>query len=430
MDPTKDTRRAVAEAVVPKKSPLGQSLEEQRIKEEEQLAIDEANNLVMQRGPVQLPEEAQNFVNPEITQSQPQEVQFVSQGQATPQRSVATEVPLQSPASSPIQVTPDVPVVDTSAIDTVGNATRNIDQEIARINEERAAAIQKKIDEDAQNVDKIEPKNFFTGKSTWQKILGGVGLFLGSITPEGARNVANIIDKEIERDIEAQKMNIKLKRDTQNANYEKLLQKYGSQEGALLAKKKSAYEMLDLHLKKLELSSRNAETRARLSQGREELDLKRQSLNQELMKEMMKQTQEAKKGSLIGYQGTNSDPAIVRGLVEQQSAMQRANSTLSDLENLLKEGSKNPFGANKALAEQTRDKLAADMAKAMFGRSSDSELAVAKGLIPDVSSWTQRGGIDKKLLDNLRTRMQKDFDISARAAGYSRPSVPGARKIQ
>lgn len=67
-----------------------------------------------------------------------------------------------------------------------------------------------KRDELEANAPKMEHHNIFAGKATWQKIIGGIGMFLGSITPEGARNVAGFIDRTIEADRKMQEANINL----------------------------------------------------------------------------------------------------------------------------------------------------------------------------------------------------------------------------
>lgn len=423
-DPTSEIRKAVTEKILPKGSPLRKSIEADYKAKEEQLIADEANNFVMQRDPVNLPADANAFVNPVIPQTPAAPTEFVNPGQpqADSVRSIASAPPTLPVSPGVTDRTPEI----NQGFDAYQTQSAAIDSDIQKVQQERQAALDRLAEDDA-NLPKVEPKGFFTGKNTWQKVLGGVGLFLSSFTPEGARNVANIIDKEIERDMDAQKTNIKLQQDKNNKDYQRMIEKYGSQEAALLAKKRDAFGLLDLHMKKLEMASRNEETRARISQGREEINLKREALTNELLKAHLSANKEAQKGMIPGFQGSNQNPAIVKDITERVTAQKAANKSLEQLEELLSKGAR--VGENAALANQIRDKAAADLAKAMFGRSSDSELEQARNLIPDVTSMMQRGSVDKTLLKNLKQKLAQEVKIAAETAGFTQ-NVPSARKVQ
>lgn len=336
-DPTAKVRRAIGEKLP---GALGESLEKDYKKDDEQLAADEANNLVEQKSPVALPAEAAAFTNPQIPgQTAPQtETKFVNQGEAaSPDRSVAAAAPNATPASvSSGPGIPDTSKDGSAAIDAYGKESQEINGRLEQINKDRAASIQKMIEDDEKEVEKIEPKTFFEGKNTWQKLLGGIGMFLGSITPEGAKNVAGIVEKEINRDIEIQKQNLALKNKKKDANYQKMIQKYGSEEAALLAKKKGAFDLMDLQLKKLELNARNAEARARISMGREELGMKKEQLKLEQVKLGMKAQQDATKYSIPGFEGAPLDPATKREFVNMQASADTIKSSLGELSSLAK----------------------------------------------------------------------------------------------
>jgi hypothetical protein len=362
-------------------------------------------------------------------QSAPQ-TEFINPGQpqTDPARTVANIAPEAAQAAPVAPALPGQEGQIDGAFNALNDRTKELDSQLDNVLKQREAEIATKIAEDDKNVDKIEPKDFFAGKSTWQKVLGGIGMFLGSITPEGAKNVANIIDREITRDIETQKTNIKLKQDKADQRFKLLMDKYGTQEAALIAKKRDAFGMLDAHLKKLELNARNSETRERLSQGRQEIALKREALSNELTKAYLAANKEAQKGMINGYQGSNQNPTIVKELTDRVSAKNSALASITRLEGLLKKGAL--VGQDAAVAKQVREDLAAAIAKAKFGRSSDSELEVARGLIPDITSVMQRGSTDKELFKSLKKQLDVDVDAAASAAGYSRALPAGARKIQ
>jgi hypothetical protein len=360
---------------------------------------------------------------------QPQET-FVNPN-APAERNIATTAPEIPQAAQPAAPAIDVPAIPTNQFADQEKLINDIGSQEQKLHEERAKLIQKQIEDDEKAAEIIEPKGFFEGKSTWQKILGGIGMFLGSITPEGARNVASMVEKEINRDIEAQKANIKLKQDKKDKRFQMMIQKYGSEEAALLAKKKTAFDLLDLQLKKLEMNARNAETRARLSMGREELNLKRQELAVRTGEAMMKAQKESSKGAIPGYIGSNQNPAMVKEVADRVAAGKAANALIDELEGLLKSGATVPFSDKRKLAQQSIDALAAEIAKSQAGgKYSDFEYEKARGMIPDITSLLQAKSVDKSLLAGLRAKVNKNVDSYASTAGYRRGQVSGAREIK
>ena len=377
---------------------------------------------------------AEDVVNPafpvqqEVATSQSA---FVNPSQAVePQRGVATAAPtMQAPAAAQAPI-PDNTDVGTKAIDDYSKSAAGMDDQLAKIQQERSAAIMAKLEEDEKDVQKIEPKSYFEGKNTWQKVLGGVGMFLGSITPEGARNVASIIEKEINRDVEAQKLNIKLKQDKKNSSYQKLLQKYGSDEAAILAKKKGAYDLLDMHLKKLEMVAKNQETRARLSMGREELQLKRDDNKIKMLELLGKQNKEIAKGSIPGYSGAPLDPTAKKELAAAVSSADTIKSSLSELKTLVKgTGESIPFTQANDRAKQLVNDVQLRLKDILnLGVLSESDAGRLEKYVSNPSLFTS----DSRALaeiEGVLKLVSSSVDTRARSLGVSKNSVPGAREI-
>jgi hypothetical protein len=448
-DPTSSTRKAIAENLLPSNSPLGKSLAEKYAKEEEQIAVDEANNLVMQKDPAILPLEAEAFTQASLPVNRmPADV---SQGFVNP-ASVQSSTSQQSVMPSlsggdPLATYTQGANLEAQTIGKQGQqeaqAYQNLQNQLGRINQEMQdiqAQKQKVFEqfekEDLETRDKIKnfeikPKNIFAGKNTWQKILGGIGMFLGSITPEGAKNVQNIIDREIDLDLDRQKNELALLKDSRSeaANrYKMKLERLGSDKLAKLSMKKDALEMVKLQVDQIAASSKGDLARSAALKGKASIEQAQQQLQATLIKEYMKQNKDSQKGMIPGYSGANQNPTIVKDLTDRMTAQRSANTSIDKLEKLLEKGSL--VGTNREIAIQEREKLAADLAKAMFGRSSDTELEVARNLIPDVTSLTQRGSVDKALLKNLKQKLAQDMDAAASAAGFTKANPYGAKKIK
>ena len=414
--------------------------------EKEQLSEDDGSRYIFPAGEAApganiAPEAAaqpnpEDVVNPSFPVQQEvatQQSAFVNPNQTVePQRAVATAAPtMQAPAAPQTSGIPDNTDIGTGAIDAYAKQASGMDDRLAKLNEERAAAIQAKLDEDEKDMAKIEPKSFFEGKNTWQKVLGGVGMFLGSITPEGAKNVASIIEKEINRDVEAQKLNVKLKQDKKDSAYQKLLQKYGSEEAAILAKKKGAYELLDLQMKKLEMTAKNAETRARISMGREELNLKKQELGIKLTEVIGKQSKELAKGSVPGYVGAPLDPTAKKELSAAVASASTIKSSLNELKTLVKgTGESIPFTQANDRAKQLVNDVQLRLKDILnLGVLSESDAGRLEKYVSNPSLFTS----DSRALAEIEGVLKlvgSSVDTKAKSLGVSKVGVPGAREIQ
>jgi hypothetical protein len=444
-DPTKSARRAVGE-ILP--GALGDSLEKQYQAEDQQIAVDEANNLVEQRDPANLPPEASAFANPtSIPTRSPSDLstgeKFVDPASAqAAQANAQTSPSLKVPVASVNGLNMEANAVDklgkeqAGVYGELGKGYAAADAKTAELEKQEESLVEKYnreknvVNEEIASF-KREPHSVFSGKSTWQKVVGGIGMFLGSITPEGAKNVANIINTEIDRDIKRQEASFQLLKDKSgridNA-YAQNMARFKDKKLAQIATKQNMLSAADLKLKQLESSSKGDLARAKATQGREEIAREMNKTQMEFDLKAQELGLKEGKGALPGFEGSNSNPAIVKDLTERVTAKASAEKQISNLERLMNEGAKNPLGSNNAVAEATRKSLAADLAKAMFGRSSDTELEVAMSLIPDITSITRRDSTSIKMLNALKAKLNSDVDSAATAAGFKRKLPTGAVK--
>ncbi len=433
-DPTEDVRNKVGtflKDLLPSSSPLNQSIEagnpsvltqEAQKKRAEADALEAQALNTTQAAPVRQPSQETEFVDPNIDEpqvSKPAAPSLTGMYDQAAQKLGQTEVAAANAESEVLNKQADL--ANQQAI-KAEEAQAKADADLKAIADDTAKA---QADLDSF---KMEPTNFFSNKSTWQKVVGGIGLFLGSITPEGARNVASIIDKQIERDTEMQKQDYALRKgkvDAGNNRYKMYLDKYKDSQLATMALNREKLAAIDFQLKSTQAKSKGQLARDKLQMGRVEIAAK----DQELMAKMQEKMNKQDSAKIQGYVGSNANPSIVKDIYDRTAAARAANDTISELEALSEKGAVTPLTKNNKLATQMREKLAADLAKAMFGRSSDSELEIARELIPDITSMTQTKGIDKSLLKNLKQRLQKDVDAYAKQAGYTREIPTGAQRI-
>jgi len=189
---------------------------------------------------------------------------------------------------------------------------------------------------------KMEPTNFFSNKSTWQKVVGGIGLFLGSLTPEGARNIAGIIDKQIERDTEMQKQEYALKKgkvDAGNNRYKMYLDKYKDSQLATMALNREKLAAMDFQVKALQSKAKGQLAKDKLEMGRVEIAAKQESEANRMFERMQKLTQPNK--------------TAAKGHADMEASAETVNASLDDLSELVKgTGEAIPFTAKNDTAKQ------------------------------------------------------------------------------
>jgi hypothetical protein len=226
---------------------------------------------------------------------------------AIPTQNAVTQAAISRPVElqqeiAPAPVAPQAPqapslarglMAESAATEKLGQEEASIyektQKQIAKEEAEQAAkvnAVQQEADKLRQEIanTKIEPKGFWEKRSTGEKIVAGIGLFLSSLTPQGAQNAIKIIDDEIERDISLQEKNLANKKNTLSS----LEQKLGSLDAAKAAIRLKAAQQAELELKKVAATAKGPLVRAKAEQGlalaQQNIAEKEAQLQLELMK--------------------------------------------------------------------------------------------------------------------------------------------------
>jgi hypothetical protein len=315
------------------------------------------------------------------------------------------------------------------------------EQQRAKQEEERAIAFQSKSNELMADIEKtkqeianfkFEEPSIWKNKSTPQKILFGIGAFLGSITPQGANNIVKMIDDEISRDIAGQKAEYEKlgnKLNNKQNTYKMYYDKYKDESLAAAAAKNARLDMVKLHFEKISATTNSKIVLGKAQEAIGKIKMEQGNLQQNMAVQLQKLYKDGVANPIEGYKGNNKNASIVKDLTDRVSAKKSAEFSIKKLETLLNEGASTPGTKNYALAEQIRRKLSADLAKAMFGRSSDSELQEARALIPDVSAIFSRKSNTKELLKNLKTTLNAEVDAYANTAGFSKDAPLNAERL-
>jgi len=411
-DPTQPLRDSIAaglKSIIPSNSPLAQSgasalTPEALAKMEEEKAALEAP---VTRQPTSLPQVLPSQV---VTRQ-------VAPSAMAPQ-APSTSANLEGMVKSGLSQQQTASDQALTATDALMSQFEQESADRAKREEQALAEVRTKIDSIDNDVKNFQWDNrsIWEKSSTGQKIALAIGGFLSSLTPQGAQAFQNSIDTTMKNDLDQQKakyMSLKEQGKELQSYYGQLVQKFGSEQAADMAMMSAKMGMIQ---NKLKITADTAQSKLVAANALKGLELTDAQMGK-YKAEAMKLAAEQKAQQLPGYTGQVKDPAALRELQTRSAAKASAETQITALEKLLEKGATTPFSGNKKLAEQTREALAADLAKAMFGRSSDAELEIARDLIPDVTSFMQPKGIDKKLLQNLKSKLNSDVGAYAKAIG-------------
>lgn len=462
IDPTQKNReflRSGIKAVLPSNSPLGKSLQEIEEEKQAQLETDEANNLVMQREEVPLPGEVHemNAITkgnipqaPIQNKALQQEDTFVNPAESQATRTPADlgqGVPTLNSENYGLGLDMEASELakqgkqESDAYQAQMNAIQQSSQELQKLNQQRQEEeaklmLEKDQADRAANAFKYERKNFFSGKSTWEKVLGGVGMFLGSLTPEGAKNVAKIIENEIDRDLKLQAQEHQILKDKASAAANSLAaleKKYGSKQVAILQRKNDMLEMVKARLSQIEANAKGGLARAKAQQGKEAIDMKVRENNLKSFELMRKIKQEESDGAIPGYEGVIKDPTAARQMREQVSELP---GIKAEIRNLLDINNKFLGGAlstdARASAQQSQNMLIGKLRVMIVGPGAvnESEYKLLRDAISNPTDFFSLKSSNALKLKQLEKAIDSKVQANLNAYGLKKVMPRGAREIK
>lgn len=271
---------------------------------------------------------------------------------------------------------------------------------------------------------RLEPKNFFAGKNTWQKVMGGLGLFLSSFSKEGAARFAEAVDRDIELDLKAQESAITSK-DKAIADKQSLVKQYYDQykdmRAARLLARADAFSMIKgrAELAASSTKSQAAAGAARQAAGMAEQQAQTAKVAALIQLQKAQQTALTKNSgkmvSVLGFEGmapTESEAKEFRALGGETK---QAIDSIAQLRQLAAKGS-SVSPEDRAKAETLSRLLSASLRTTVIGPGavSDTERAILEKIAANpldvfslkASQLTRLGVLENQVKQNLRNKAQ------------------------
>lgn len=434
-DPTQFARDAIksgVKAVLPSTSPLRVSMLEKEKRDAEQLAVDEANNLVMKRNPVALPPQALDIVDPNIPVTPAAQV---ASAQTAPTQQVTTREPSAVTVAQPVAPVAPSPVMGSAdtGFDKIAGQMDTLQKQAEDDYKERQEfAKQKYIEVEAQlnkineNPVQLDQRSLWAKSSTGQKIVLALGALLSSVNPAGAKAFQENIQSTIDNDLKAQMDAINAQREDKKSLLSQLKSITGDIDSAAAAYKSQVYGIL---ANKLQLTAQKAQSQRQREQAMMNYSLAAEQRDIERAKLLQTLEEKQVKGGIPGYEGQVTDPVAARAF--KQSIAEKP-QVVNEIDNLLKINDQFLGGAlspsARASAQQSQNLLIGKLREAIAGPGtlSETDRALLEDAIANPTDFFSLGSSNKIKLQKLKKTYENSLDANAAALGLKKVGKPAS----
>lgn len=291
---------------------------------------------------------------------------------------------------------------------------------------------------------KIEPNQFWENKSVPNKILTIIGLALGGAGAgaSGQQNLgAQMLQRQIDADIDAQKANIGQKNNLLKMN----LDHFGNMRDATTMTRLMLNDAADMQIKKAAAQAKGPEAKARLMQLVGDRMTQQQAAVQKMaimravdqvsngenpeaanhvisalrQAGMTKEAEDLNSRYVPGL-GVAREATDAKVLKESKGALDSTLNGINQLKAIISRPMKSFNPTDRAEAEVIEGQLKGPMRTALgLGILSEGDMKLLASMIANPTSLLSMDSSNRKRLDTLAQRMQDNFNTQARARGIN-----------
>jgi len=366
----------------------------------------------------------------------PEKEALLQEAQTTEEQAVKENIPVNMETLQE-QTTPSVADVEREAeqIKTQNAqvaAQQKVQEEDLEDLQQQQLEAAKRVEQAELSQSKIDPDRFWKNKSTGEKILAGIAVFLGGMG-RGQNNALNIIQGAIDRDIESQKLNNKQKLQVAN----------------------NAFKAAQLKIDQMLARSKNEQMQQKGLLLKEQLEQQRLQRRQMLQQAEL---QEIRRAAILRQQATGQiDPSmlsddererIVRlpngsiqladnktAAVDVRKFVNETQPAIDNLDKLATMAKSGEFSRldprDRALIDQQRQQLIGQLRLSLVGPGAltEKELEIIKETIGNPNKMIFKDTEVKKinsLMKNLQGRINQRY----KNAGIRPPIMQGDKVLQ
>ena len=310
----------------------------------------------------------------------------------------------------------------TSAYTQAVGDLQKFQQDQKILQQERTNQLQTQAQKMEQSIDDykkasvIDPNKFWANKTTGDKVMASIAIFLGGLG-SGQNQALSVIDNAITRDIEAQKqaaLGAKGKFEGENNIYRNMMDQFQNETAAFTASRLAALNIAEMQLKKAESGTANLQAKARAQQAMGQLGLQKVKLQQELLQQVQFSPQamaaDEQTKSIMRLPKDMQSEAFkelgeYKGLQSIKSQLEKDYKELIDL-STLKEKVTSPFQTSSKM-DLAQTKIFPAIKKIVDERMSDADARIwLEPYVPKVTDSEKTANSKLKALqDALNTQI-------------------------
>lgn len=426
--PLRDKVKAGVKSLLPVNSPINQSIEAEKQKESQRIATEEANNLVMQRSQPNLPQEAIDFVDPEIP------ITPVQQKVST--QSAATRSPAEIAPTSVSSPQPQLASADAAfdKIATEQDRLQKFTEDDFKARQLNADNKEKELNDQLAKINanpvQIDNRSLWAKSSTGQKIVLGLGALLSSLSSSGAKAFQDNIQQTIDTDLKLQVDALNQQRADKNSLLAQIQKTVGDKDAAAAAYKSQIYGII---ANKLSLQAQKAQSKLQRDQAIMNYNLANEQKQIEMAKFKQTLIEKQDEGSIPGFEGMVKDPVAAR---EFRNKLAEKPNVLKEIDNLASINEQFLGGAlspsANASAKQSQNLLIGKLREAIVGPGTLSETdrdLLEKAIANPTDFFTLKSS-NKIKLDKLKQSYNNALASHASALGLKEQGKPLSFKAQ
>lgn len=278
----------------------------------------------------------------------------------------------------------------------------------------------KEVSDDYFNSKEIDQERYWNNKSTGEKIVAGIGLVLASMNPQAMKSALSAIDRAVDRDIAAQKLEIMKKKDkmqTAKGLVAEFNKKYGNIDASEQAAKLAALEKAKLKLEMISNQTKSQTYSAKAREAIAEVELKMLEAKQKLEKEL-----EEKQVNIGGYKGTLSNKTEAKEFREAMNNLSTAERSIGRLLEINEQTGKSLSPNLRAEAQTLQSSLIGLLRVPLTGPGAmnESEQKLLQSLIANPTDIFALDSTNKTKLKTLLKTLKDKADTQARNLGLEK----------
>lgn len=281
---------------------------------------------------------------------------------------------------------------------------------------------------------KVDPNRFWANKDTGDKVLAGIGLFLGAFSQSGSNPAVQVITQAINRDIDAQKANIDVKGQAvrnQQGIYGDMFARFKDQRAASEATRIAYLDNAQMKIQQISAKYAGPEIKAKADQAIGQLEQEKANARQQFQAAILARMpvgpdanpewlDKDRRERFVPGMGLAPTPKDAETMKDVMTSANQARTSLNALVKINSTDMKSLSPAMRANAEAQVASLIGPLRGVLFGagaKLNETEIGIIDGVAKNPTSFFSLDSANKASLQALLQKVDDGVRARAQALG-------------